>query len=87
MAVLQHHAFLEAQAVTMQLNHALDSRVAIEQAKGILAERDSVDMAVAFDRPLDHARHHSLRLADVARGVIAGTLNAGSLVPPPSGGS
>ena len=38
-ALLQHRAALEAQLLNEQLNHALNSRVVIEQAKGMLAER------------------------------------------------
>lgn len=71
-AVLQHRSVLDAQIVTDQLNHALNSRVVIEQAKGVVAERDGVDMAHAFFRLRSHAREHGLRLVDVARDVIDG---------------
>ena len=85
-AILQHRATLEAQVLNEQLNQALNSRIVIEQAKGMVAEREGVDMEQAFVALRNHARNHNLRLADVARDVIAGTLAAaGSIVrPPPS---
>src|SRR5439155_24537584 len=49
-AILQHRAALEAQVVNEQLNYALNSRVLIEQAKGVLSERAGLDMEHAFER-------------------------------------
>jgi GAF domain-containing protein len=88
-AIIQHRSALDAQVVTAQLNHALNSRVVIEQAKGILAERKSLDMDQAFARLRRHARSHNLRLADVARELISGSLSAAAFdrpqptTPPP----
>jgi GAF domain-containing protein len=82
-AILQHRATFEAQAVNEQLNHALNSRIVIEQAKGMVAEREGVDMEGAFSRLRNHARNHNARLADVARSVIDGTLAATALDQPP----
>jgi GAF domain-containing protein len=82
-AVLQHRAHLQTQVVNEQLNHALNSRIVVEQAKGILAERSRLDMEQAFSRLRSHARRHNRRLADVAQSVIDGTLPPGSLDPPP----
>lgn len=81
-AVLQHRATLEAQLVNEQLNHALNSRIVIEQAKGMLAERRGLDMEQAFAQLRNHARNHNLRLADVARDLIGGTLAAEALDTP-----
>jgi GAF domain-containing protein len=87
-AVLQHRAVLEAQRINEQLNHALNTRVVIEQAKGMVAEREGVNMEQAFMALRNHARNHNLRLADVARDVISGTLVASALdrAPAPKGG-
>jgi GAF domain-containing protein len=81
-AILQHRAVLQAQVVNEQLNHALNSRVVIEQAKGVLAERTGLDMAQAFARLRNHARNHNLRLVDLAQDVIDGRMPTESLDPP-----
>jgi GAF domain-containing protein len=83
-ALLQHRATLEAQVLNEQLNHALNSRIVIEQAKGIIAERESLNMEQAFSTLRNHARYHNLRLVDVAGDVIEGTLAASALDRPPS---
>jgi AmiR/NasT family two-component response regulator len=61
--------------VVDQLNHALHSRVMIEQAKGVLAERTHLDMNAAFSWLRNHARSHNLLLVDVAQSVVDGTLS------------
>ena len=81
--ILQYRAASEAQAVNDQLNNALNSRVVIEQAKGMVAERSGVDMEQSFHRLRSYARSHNLRLVDVARSIIEGTLPAASLDPKP----
>ncbi len=80
-AVLSHRAVLEAQVVNEQLTHALNSRVVIEQAKGMVAERCQIGIDQAFNRMRFHARNHNRRLADVASDVITGQLPAVSLDP------
>lgn len=77
--ILQHRATIEAQVLNEQLHHALNSRVVIEQAKGMIAEREGVNMEQAFARLRHHARNHNLRLAVVAHNVIDGTLAASAL--------
>ena len=77
-AILQHRASLEAQVVNQQLQHALNSRIVIEQAKGMVAQRQGLNMEQAFSALRTHARNHNLRLVDVAEAVISGTL-----APPP----
>ena len=81
-AILQHRAALEAQVVNEQLNHALNSRIVIEQAKGIVAQREGLNMEQAFSTLRKHARDHNLRLVDVAHDIIDGTLAASALGPP-----
>ena len=78
-AVLQHRAAIEAQVVHDQLNQALNTRIVIEQAKGMIAERENLDMVQAFARLRAHSRNRNQRLADVARAIIDGTLLASML--------
>ena len=75
-SVLQHRAATETQRINEQLAGALSSRVVIEQAKGIISERDGVDLAEAFNQLRNHARNNNLRLTAVAQAAIAGTLLA-----------
>ncbi|HEX2850963.1 MAG TPA: GAF and ANTAR domain-containing protein [Acidimicrobiales bacterium] len=84
-AILQHRVVTEAQTLNEQLNYALNSRIVIEQAKGMIAERLDLDMPSAFSRLRNHARRHNLRLADLASDVIGGRVAASTLDPPPSG--
>jgi AmiR/NasT family two-component response regulator len=57
------------------LTHALESRVVIEQAKGVVAERHHIATDVAFERLRTHARSHRLRIHDAARDVVSGALD------------
>jgi len=77
--------------VTEQLQIALNSRIFIEQAKGVLAERLQVGIDQAFTALRGYARDRNLKLAEVARAVAVGDLNitlpAGSPGPPVPGPS
>lgn len=67
-------------AVNQQLQTALASRVVVEQAKGVLAERGGLEVDEAFARLRGYARDHSQRLADVAQSVVSGALDAQRLL-------
>jgi hypothetical protein len=56
-----------------QFATALESRVVIEQAKGILAERGGLDPEAAFGRLRGFARSARRQLHEIARDVVAGT--------------
>jgi AmiR/NasT family two-component response regulator len=71
-AILQQRAAAEAKLLNEQLSEALNTRIVIEQAKGMIAQQRGVDMKAAFAALRDHARTHNLRLTDVARAVIDG---------------
>jgi len=81
-ALLQERTVREAHDVVKQLQGALSSRVMIEQAKGVLAERVHIDVDAAFARLRAHAREHNLRLSNVARDLVDGHLDAASLSSP-----
>jgi GAF domain-containing protein len=68
-ALIQQRAAEDARILNEQLQTALTSRVTIEQAKGVLAERAGLTMDVAFERLRRYARAHQRRLTDVARAV------------------
>ncbi len=53
-----------------QLQSGLESRVLIEQAKGVLMERHGLDDQAAFTRLRRQARSNGRKLADVAREII-----------------
>jgi GAF domain-containing protein len=71
--LLQHRAIRSRDVLTEQLQTALNSRVLIEQAKGILAERLHVDVADAFTLLRQGARSHNRSLSALARSVVDGT--------------
>jgi len=58
-----------------QLQEALDSRVLIEQAKGMIAERTGLAPDDAFDVIRGYARRRGLRLRQVARRLVDRTLD------------
>lgn len=70
-----------SETVAEQLQGALNSRVVIEQAKGKLAERRSVNMDQAFVLLRDYARNSNQRLTDVARNFV--TSATADFPPPP----
>jgi GAF domain-containing protein len=78
-AILQHRAATEAHVLNDQLSHALHSRIVIEQAKGVIAEREGLAVDQAFTRLRSYARNHNLRLAVLAQAVVAGTVDPASL--------
>lgn len=65
-----------------QLEHALGSRVAIEQAIGVLAERQRLAPRTAFERLRRSARSRGRRVVDLAREVVASTEDRAVPLPP-----
>jgi hypothetical protein len=55
-----------------QLEHALQSRVAIEQAKGVVAERYGLEPEEAFQIIRRAARTHRMKLHDLVREIRPG---------------
>jgi len=68
--ILHERAVRESAIVNEQLQRALNSRVLIEQAKGVIAQSSSVDMNEAFNRLRSHARAHHEPLHLTAENVI-----------------
>jgi hypothetical protein len=80
--ILAQRSVHQSELLSAQLQQALDSRVVIEQAKGVLAERLSITMDAAFELLRAHARNHNLRLSQLARDVAEGTSAAAPLLGP-----
>jgi hypothetical protein len=74
-AILTDRSSRQRELLTEQLQAALTSRVIIEQAKGVLAERGGIALDQAFARMRSYARGHQVRLADVARDVVEGVID------------
>src|SRR2546426_9304927 len=60
----------EAQERIAQLEQALESRIVIEQAKGVLAERLAISVGEAFDILRYAARSHRMKLHELAGRVV-----------------
>ena len=71
--LLQERSARRSDILHEQLQDALNSRVALEQTKGMLAERLGLDMNQAFSVLLAHARNRDLRLSDLAQAFVDGT--------------
>lgn len=79
-ALVQERAAADTALINAQLQQALDSRVVLEQAKGVLAQRGGLDMDEAFAVLRRYARDHNLRLTDVAHAVSTRQLSAEQLL-------
>jgi transcriptional regulator with GAF, ATPase, and Fis domain len=84
--ILQERAIRSRDILTQQLETALHSRITIEQAKGVIAEREGLDPGQAFERLRDASRANNRRLADLARAIVDGSeqLPHARPMPPPS---
>ena len=79
--ILHERALRRREEVVTQLQSALNSRVLIEQAKGVLAERLGSTVDEAFGLMRDYARTRNRKLRNVAAEVIDGRLH---IAAPPS---
>jgi GAF domain-containing protein len=73
--IVQQRSLHRSHVLSEQLQNALTSRIAIEQAKGVLAERGELTMDAAFDVLRRYARDHNLRLTEVANAVVTAGLD------------
>ncbi len=60
----------ELRRTVAQLQQALDSRIIVEQAKGVLAERLATSLDEAFAILRYAARSHRVKLHDIANRVV-----------------
>lgn len=68
--ILRERAIRESDVLRQQLQHSLNSRVMIEQAKGVVAYVNDVHMGEAFTLLRDYARSHGIPLAEVAEQIV-----------------
>jgi GAF domain-containing protein len=73
--ILQRRSAHRITVMAEQLQHALNSRIVIEQAKGVLAERNGVDMEIAFNALRRYARNNNRKLSDLALEVVRGQID------------
>ncbi|WP_326594923.1 GAF and ANTAR domain-containing protein [Streptomyces sp. NBC_01803] len=81
-AILQQRTLDHSQVERAQLQHALTSRIVLEQVKGILAERWHVSLDDAFATFRGYARAHNLQLASLAREIARGTFDTTAIPHP-----
>jgi GAF domain-containing protein len=78
-AILQHRTSLNSKTLNDQLSFALNSRIIIEQAKGMVSQATNCEMKEAFARLRAHARNHNIGLTEVATSVVNNTLQGTDL--------
>ena len=78
--IMQQRSISRSSQLAEQLQRALDSRIVIEQAKGMLAEYGGVDMDDAFDALRGHARRNNLRLGELANSLVRGGAGPGDVL-------
>ena len=74
--LLQERTVRRGEIVAEQLQGALNSRILIEQAKGVLAERAGIGVDAAFAVLRTYARRNGRHLSAVAAAVIDGSLDS-----------
>jgi GAF domain-containing protein len=77
--LLQERALRHRVELAEQLQTALNTRVVIEQAKGVLAERFALDMDAAFQALRQYSRSGQQRLSEVAHAVVRGAVELPAL--------
>lgn len=70
--VVMARSLEDSRVLAEQLQHALETRALVEQAKGMLAAHHGIDVDAAFERLRSHARSNRRRVMDVARDLVEG---------------
>jgi transcriptional regulator with GAF, ATPase, and Fis domain len=68
--ILQQRSIHRSGVLAENLQRALNTRIVVEQAKGVLSERGQVPMDQTFDLLRSFARSHNLKLSELARAVV-----------------
>jgi GAF domain-containing protein len=80
--ILHERAARRSEEITSQLQGALNSRILIEQAKGVLAQRTGVSVDEAFTILRGHARRTNSKLTEIAHAVVENGLQITASAPP-----
>lgn len=83
--ILQHRAANESRLIAEQLQYALNSRIVIEQAKGVLSAHAGLDMDQVFTIMRRYARDHNQRLTEVAGAIADGSMAPNTVLGSPGG--
>ena len=81
--LIQERALRERNLLTEQLQAALNSRVVIEQAKGMLAEYLTITVDDAFTLLRNYARDYNRKLSEIASEVVDRKIPSAALAPRP----
>jgi AmiR/NasT family two-component response regulator len=73
--ILQQRSAQRGTMLAEHLQRALNSRVVIEQAKGVLAERNGMSIEAAFDSLRLYSRDHNIKLTNLAVAVVHQNFN------------
>lgn len=73
--IINQRRIQASETLASHLQYALDSRLVVEQAKGVIAGRKGIDLAVAFRRLRRHSRNTNTGIHTVARLVVEGRLD------------
>jgi GAF domain-containing protein len=79
--ILQQRTVARASILAEQLQLALNTRISVEQAKGVLAEYGGVDMGTAFEALRAFARETRAKLSTVAQQIVGRELDPARVIP------
>lgn len=79
-ALINERSAADSATVNSQLQHALSSRIVLEQAKGVLAHTGGLEMDQAFEVLRRYARDHSVKLGEIATQLVSRELSGDVVV-------
>ncbi len=68
--ILQQRSLHRSSLLAENLQRALNTRIVVEQAKGVLSERGNIPMEQTFELLRSYARRNNLKLSAVAQSVV-----------------